>query len=62
MIHGSGIQSGSTVTINGILASVNFKDANTVLAVTPSLTPDSQQITITNPDGETDAAGSSLGK
>jgi hypothetical protein len=31
---------------------VTFKDANTLLAVTPSLTPGSQQITITNPDGE----------
>jgi hypothetical protein len=31
---------------------VTFKDANTLLPVTPSLTPGSQQITITNPDGE----------
>jgi len=52
-IRGSGLQSGSTVTINGKSASVTFKGANTLLAVTPSLTPGSQQITITNPNGET---------
>jgi hypothetical protein len=51
-IRGSGFQSGATVTINGKSASVTFKDANTLLVVTLSLTPGSQQITITNPDGE----------
>jgi len=52
-IRGSGFQSGTTLTINGKPASVTFKDANTLLVVTPSLTPGSQQIAITNPDGET---------
>jgi hypothetical protein len=51
-IRGSGFQSGSTVTINGKSTSVTFKDANTLSVATPSLTPGSQQITITNPDGE----------
>jgi len=52
-IRGSGFQSATTLTINGKAASVTFKDANTLLVVTPSLTPGSQQIIITNPDGET---------
>src|SRR5882762_9140731 len=52
-IRGSGFQSATALTINGKAASVTFKDANTLLVVTPSLTPGSQQIAITNPDGET---------
>ena len=40
-IRGSGFQSGATVTINGKSTSVTFKDANTLLAMTPSLTPSS---------------------
>jgi hypothetical protein len=52
-IRGSGFQSATTLTINGKAASVTFHDANTLLVVTPSLGPGSQQITITNPDGET---------
>jgi len=48
-IRGSGFQSGSTVTINGKSTSVTFNDANTLSVATPSLTPGSQQITITNP-------------
>jgi hypothetical protein len=52
-IRGSGFQSASVLTINGKAASVTLKDANTLLVVTPSLTPGSQQIAITNPDGET---------
>jgi IPT/TIG domain-containing protein len=51
-IRGSGFQSGTTVTINGKSAAVTFKDSNTLLVVIPSLTPGSQQIVITNPDGE----------
>ncbi len=51
-IRGSGFQSAATLTINGKAASVTFKDAGTLLVVTPSLTPGSQQLTITNPDGE----------
>ncbi len=52
-IRGSGFQSGATVAINGKTASVTFKDASTLSVVVPGLTPGSQQITITNPDGET---------
>ena len=52
-IRGSGFQSATTVTINGKAASVTFKDASTLLIATPSFTPGPQQITITNPDGET---------
>ena len=52
-IRGSGFQSATALTINGKAASVTFKDASTLLVVTPSLTPGSQQIAITNPDGET---------
>jgi hypothetical protein len=51
-IRGSGFQSATTVTINGKSASVTFKDANTLLVTTPSLTAGPQQIIITNPDGE----------
>jgi IPT/TIG domain len=52
-IRGSGFQSATTLTVNGKAASATFKDANTLLVVTPSLTPGSQQIIIANPDGET---------
>jgi len=52
-IRGSGFQSGTTVTFNGKMAVVSFKDANTLSVVTPVLTPGVQQLTITNPDGET---------
>jgi DNA-binding beta-propeller fold protein YncE len=51
-IRGSGFQSATTLTINGKAASVTFKDASTLLVVTPTLTLGSQQLTITNPDGE----------
>lgn len=51
-VRGSGFQSATTVTINGKAATVTFKDASTLLVLTPGLTPGSQQITITNPDGE----------
>jgi IPT/TIG domain len=52
-IRGSGFQSGAAVTLNGKTASVTFKDINTLLVLTPSLTPGSQQMAIMNPDGET---------
>jgi len=51
-IRGSGFQGATTLTINGKSATVTFKDANTLLVTTPSLTPGPQQIVITNPDGE----------
>jgi hypothetical protein len=52
-IRGSGFQTGTKVTIAGKSAAVTFKDANTLSVMTPSLTPGPQQVTITNPDGET---------
>jgi hypothetical protein len=52
-IRGSGFLNATTVTLNGKTATVSFKDSNTLTVVTPSLTPGPQQITITNPDGET---------
>ena len=51
-IRGSGFQKATTLTINGKAASVTFKDADTLLVTTPSLSPGPQQIIITNPDGE----------
>jgi DNA-binding beta-propeller fold protein YncE len=51
-IRGSGFQNATTLTINGKSASVTFKDANTLLVTTPSVTAGPQQIVITNPDGE----------
>lgn len=52
-IRGSGFQSGTALTINGKSATVTFKDSNTLLLVTPALSPGPQQISLTNPDGET---------
>ncbi len=52
-IRGSGFQNATTISINGKAATVTFKDSNTLLAVTPALTPGPQQITLTNLDGET---------
>jgi hypothetical protein len=51
-IRGSGFQSGISAAINGKSASVTVKDANTLSFVTPVLTPGPQQLTLTNPDGE----------
>ena len=51
-IRGSGFQSGTTVTIGGKTASVTFKDINTLTVTAPALAAGSQQIVITNPDGE----------
>jgi hypothetical protein len=51
-IRGSGFQSATTLTINGKSVGVSFKDANTLLVVTTSLTAGPQHLTITNPDGE----------
>src|SRR5260370_38364455 len=52
-VLGSGFQNGATVFINGKASAVTFKDVNTLLVVTPSLTPGSQQVVISNPGGET---------
>src|SRR5260370_11006138 len=59
-IRGSGFQSAATVSINGKAASVTFKDANTLLVLTPILAPGSHQITLTHPDGETISLDPSL--
>jgi hypothetical protein len=52
-IRGSGFLNAPAVAINGKAAAVTFKDANTLSVTIPALTPGPQQITITNPDGET---------
>ena len=52
-IRGSGFQSGTTVTIGAKLATVTFKDMNTLTVVTPALVAGPQRVIITNPDGET---------
>jgi hypothetical protein len=59
-IRGSGFQSATTLTINGQSATVNFKDGNTLLVTTPIITPGPQQITLTNPDGESVALDAAL--
>jgi IPT/TIG domain len=54
-IRGSGFQSGVTATITGkpATATISAADPSTLTIITPSLTPGSQQLTLTNPDGET---------
>ena len=54
-IRGSGFQTGTTATIGGTKAAATFKDMNTLTVVTPPLAPGSQQLVLTNPDGETAA-------
>jgi hypothetical protein len=49
-IHGSGFQSGATVSIGGKSGATKFVDMNTLTVTTPPLTAGPQQITITNPD------------
>ena len=51
-IRGSGFQSGTTLTIGGKTAAVTLKDMNTLTFVTPALAAGSQQVVLTNPDGE----------
>jgi hypothetical protein len=51
-IRGSGFQSGATVIIGGKNTNATFMDINTVTVVTPQLRPGPQQITITNPNGD----------
>lgn len=52
-IRGSGFQSGATVTISGKPAAATFGDISTLTVVTPQLPAGPQQITITNPNGDT---------
>jgi len=51
-IRGSGFQSGIKITIGGKAAAASVKDMNTVTVVAPPLSPGTQQIVVTNPDGE----------
>lgn len=51
-IRGSGFQSGIRGTVGGKAVAVIFKDMNTLTLVTPALSAGSQQIVLTNPDGE----------
>jgi hypothetical protein len=52
-LRGSGFVNGTGVTIGGKSATATFKDANTLSIATPALSPGSQRLTVTNPDGET---------
>jgi hypothetical protein len=52
-IRGSGFQSGIQGMIGGKPATLTFKDMDTVTLVTPAVSAGSQQIVLTNPDGET---------
>jgi IPT/TIG domain len=52
-IRGSGFQNGITATIKGKTASVSFTDSNTLSIVVPAVSSGAQQLTLTNPDGET---------
>ena len=52
-IRGSGFQSGAAVTIGGKLAPATFNDMNTLTVVAPAIAPGPQQISITNPTGDT---------
>jgi hypothetical protein len=52
-LRGSGFQNGITATINGKTANAIFKNSNTLSLLVPALSPGAQQLTLTNPDGET---------
>jgi hypothetical protein len=52
-IRGSGFQSGITATINGKVANVTFTDSSTLSVAVPALSSGAQQLTLSNPDGET---------
>jgi hypothetical protein len=51
-LRGSGFVSGTQVTLGGKSAQVTFKDMNTLIVATPTLSPGPQQIVVSNPDGE----------
>jgi len=51
-IRGSGFQPGTTVIISGKSATTVFKDMNTLTVTTPPLSAGPQQVTITNPNGD----------
>lgn len=51
-VHGSGFQSGATVTIGGQPATTTFVDPNTLNVVAPTLSPGPQRVVIANPTGD----------
>ncbi len=52
-IRGSGFRNGITAMINGKIANATFKDSDTLSILVPALSSGAQQLTLTNPDGET---------
>lgn len=52
VIHGSGFQSGTSVTANGLVAATSFVDANTLKVTMPSVAPGPVQVILTNTSGE----------
>ena len=51
-IRGSGFQAGTKATLGGKAVTVTFKDKNTLTLATPALAAGTQQLVLTNPDGE----------
>src|SRR5579871_4480144 len=51
-LRGSGFVSATQVTLGGKPAQITFKDMNTLIVATPTLSPGPQQIVVSNPDGE----------
>ena len=51
-LRGSGFQSGITATLGGKSATVTFTDMNTLTVTTPQVSAGTQQLVLTNPDGE----------
>jgi hypothetical protein len=52
-VRGSGFVSGITATLGGKSVSASLQDMNTLILTTPALASGSQQLVLTNPDGET---------
>ena len=50
--RGRGFQSGTKVTLGGKSIAVTFKDLNTLTFATPALSSGSQQLLLSNPNGE----------
>jgi hypothetical protein len=51
-VRGSGFQAGIQATVGGKSATVTLKDMNTLILITPAVSPGGQQLVVTNPDGE----------
>jgi len=52
VVRGSGFDSGTTATVGGVAASVNFTDENTLTLTIPGATSGPQDIVLTRSDGE----------